>query len=456
MAIPVTIRKFLDARMAHYDVLEHPPAETTLGAAGVAYVPAEQLLATTALEDRRGALVVLHPAADELNLGAVNRQLGRDLRPMDVTRSAELFGDCDPPLIPALAAAYGIKTLVGDTVRGDMEVFFRASHTEMIRMRAEDLIRIQQSWHGSDISQRIAGLEAGRRPVSARLFDPAELRTRVQQVSELPAMPQMAQRILQLRANPYASARDLVGAIELDPSLAAQLMRYARSPFFGYRGEIRSVHDAIARVLGYDVTMNIALGIAIGADFNNPPDGRLGLRSFWRDSLYCAALCQVLARSLPHHLRPNPGVAYLAGMLHNFGILLLGHLFAPEFYWLNKAAGEQPTLPLPELETRLLGVTHLELGAWLLEHWGLPAEIITTVAEHHSESYTGPHAIYPQLVLIANRLLRRAGVGEAERTNLPAAMIASLELNEDQAVQLLTGVLDGRDDLDTIARQLAA
>lgn len=67
-----------------------------------------------------------------------------------------------------------------------------------------------------------------------------EIRRRIEQVYELPPMPEMARRILQLRGNPDASVADLAAIIEFDPSLAAQVVRYAASPFYAYRGKINS------------------------------------------------------------------------------------------------------------------------------------------------------------------------------------------------------------------------
>ena len=117
----------------------------------------------------------------------------------------------------------------------------------------------------------------------------ASIRRRIEAITELPAMPEMARRLLMLRSNPYSDVDDLAKVVEMDPSLSAQIIRYARSPFCSDRGNVVSVQSAISRVLGYEPVMNIALGIASASPFRIPMEGPLGLRGYWRDAIYCAA-----------------------------------------------------------------------------------------------------------------------------------------------------------------------
>ena len=248
------------------------------------------------------------------------------------------------------------------------------------------------------VGKRETGCPESVRPAS-------DLRRRIEQIYQLPPMPEMAQRILALRNDPDASIADLAAIVEMDPSLAAQVVRHATSPFYGYRGKIRSIHDAITRVLGFDLVMNMALGLAMGRSFRNPKDGPLGLRAFWRHAVYSACLAQALAREVPEDRRPEPGLAYLAGLLHNFGFLLLGHLFPPEFKLLNRLVAANPDKPVSALEKCVLGMGqaqdvldmgHAGIGAWLMQAWQMPEEIVVTLREHHDPEYRGaPCGLFP-------------------------------------------------------------
>lgn len=302
-------------------------------------------------------------------------------------------------------------------------------------------------------------------PAVSPLLDERDVKRRIQEVYELPAIPDMASRILQLASDPGVNVKSVVEVVELDPSLAAQIVRYARSPFFGYRGKIDSIQDAIARVLGFDMAMNIALGIASGKSFTIPADGPLGLKEFWRHSVYTATLTQALGNAMPRKVRPRPGMAYLCGLLHNIGFLLLGHLFKPEFLMLNKLVAANPDTPVADLEAQILGMGHArqmlgmghaQIGTWLMQAWNMPAEVIVAVGEHHREDYKGEHAVFANLVLIAGRLLKRHGSGDAESTKLPADILDALYLNKELAETVMEKVLEGCEGLDVIASQIAA
>ncbi|WJW74766.1 HDOD domain-containing protein [Thiohalobacter sp. IOR34] len=291
-----------------------------------------------------------------------------------------------------------------------------------------------------------------------------EIRRRIEAVYELPPMPEMARRVLELRGDPDASIADLAGIVELDPSLAAQVVRYATSPLYGYRGKINSIHDAITRVLGFDLVMNMALGLATGKSFSISADGPLGLHAFWRHAVYSAALMQALVRRMPPELRPDPGMAYLAGLLHNFGFLLLGHLFPPEFTLLNKLVAARPASPVTALEKCVLGMGqaqdlldmgHAQMGAWLMQSWQMPEEIIVTLREHHNPDYADEHAEYVQLVILADHLLKRHEIGDAPHGELPAGSLERTGLDEALAEAVLEDLFEDVSLLDGMARQLA-
>jgi HD-like signal output (HDOD) protein len=266
----------------------------------------------------------------------------------------------------------------------------------------------------------------------------------------------MTQKITELRMNPNANAQMLAKIVELDPSLAAQVLRYARSPFFSYQGKIDSLDTAISRVLGFEMVMNLALGIATAQPFKIPAIGPLGLNAFWRHATYSAALVQALSRELPQAMRPPAGLSYLAGLLHNFGYLLVGHLFKREFCILNNLISDNDDIPVSEHERAVLGIGHGELGAWLLEKWGLPEEIIVAVREHHHEEYDGPHAVYPRLVMLADHMLKDLDMGDAPSNELPPRLLDTLGITELQTVMVMGRILAGVTDLNVMAKALAA
>lgn len=283
-----------------------------------------------------------------------------------------------------------------------------------------------------------------------------DIRNRIRRLEKLPPMPEMTQKILRLSANPHADVKELVQIVELDPSLAAQVMRYAASPFFSYQGKVDSVQTAVTRVLGYNTVLNLALGATAARAFRIPRNLPLGLDAFWRHAIHSAALVQALSSAVPKEARPPAGLAYLAGLLHNFGHLLLGHMFKQEFLILNKFILKYPDKPIELIEQRVLGTDHAAIGAWLMAAWQLPEEIVIATREHHNQGYQEIHAVYPQLVFLADRLLKRHGLGDACDTVVPQAIFDSLGIGEYQAAAITGRIMEGADGLEQMAASFVA
>lgn len=297
-------------------------------------------------------------------------------------------------------------------------------------------------------ANKLSGAGSEDLGVSKPLLD---IRNRIRRIEKLPPMPDMTRKILRLSGKPDADVKELIEIVQLDPSLAAQVMRYAASPFFGYQGKIESVRTAITRVLGYNTVLNLALGATAARSFRIPRNVPLGLDAFWRHAIYSAALVQALSSAVSKDVRPPAGMAYLAGLLHNFGHLLLGHLFKQEFLILNKYIARYPDKPIESIERRVLGTDHGAIGAWLMEAWQLPEEIVIATREHHNEGYQEIHAIYPQLVFLADRLLKAQGIGDANDSRVPATIYDSLGIGEYQAAAITNRVMEGAEGLELMA-----
>lgn len=282
------------------------------------------------------------------------------------------------------------------------------------------------------------------------------LRQKVSQTKELPAMPSISQKLIELRDNPDADIQSLAYIISMDPGLTGRLIRYATSPFFGFGGKIDSIESAISNVLGFDKALHMALAFDTGSAFQLPSQGPIGLQAIWRQSLYCAALTQKLAGQVAPASQPSPGMMYMAGLLHNIGFLLLGHLFREEFNLLNKTAQENKTLPLTVLEQRVLGLAHADIGVWLMREWSMPTELIVATFEHHNPNYRGQHFVYPNLILIANRLLKQHDIGDEGETFIPPAMLTKLGLDEATAAAALASVLENQSSIEAMVQELHA
>lgn len=277
---------------------------------------------------------------------------------------------------------------------------------------------------------------------------------KVEQIDQLPPIPELALRILKLRDDSDATVEQLVDIIMLDPSLAAQIIRYANSPLFGQRGQVKTLDDAIFRVLGFETVMYLAIGSAMARAFRFPESGKLGLNHFWRSATYSAALMQNVSQQVDRDQKLQPGIAYLCGLMHNIGFLVLAQLFPDNYHWLNNALNADDAEPVIALEEQLLGITHARLGVRLMEEWQMPGELRAVVGQHHNLNYQGEFADYVWLTQVTDQLLKQHDLSDADSGELASTLYERLGLSESDLKNALDDVLQSADVLDAMVHSL--
>lgn len=469
MQLAERVKTYLGHLALPYVLMPHAPSRTLDEAAALTHIDPHQLARAVLLQDAQGLILAVLPADHLVDFHALRACCGRDCRPASPEQVAAVFADCMPGSVPPVPEPYGITAVVDIRLANGDQIHFEAgSRRCLVSMHSDSFQRLHQTSRRADIARPLSALhsrdprafmlpgELGKQHALNDLRPVEDIRQTVEQVERLPAMPEMANRLLRLLNNPRATADELTDVIQFDPSLTAQILRYARSAFFGYRGKVDTLTQAITRVLGFETVLAMALGLAASRSFRNPADGPLGLQAFWRHATHSAALAQALANAIGPRLPFKPGLAYLAGLLHNFGFLLAGHLFRAEFFLLNRVVAANPQVPVALIERRVLGVEHTQIGAWLMQAWNMPEAVIVSCREHHNEHYTGPCAEYAQLMLCVDHLLRAHGIGEGNDAEPPPGILTALGLDLDRAQSLTERLLESREALDAMARQLAA
>ncbi|WP_328185413.1 HDOD domain-containing protein [Marinobacter sp. OP 3.4] len=414
-----------------------------------------QVIRSTALIDVNGVLLVVHPLDSSPDLDAIAQRTGRRLQPLTVTQAGRLFSDCAPGFVPPFGSAYNLPVLVEESLyQADRVVMACGSSSRLMTMAGREFRLAMAGSEKGHVTIRHSGQAAN----SITLEEVAE---KLQKLYRLPPMPALALKILNLTSNPEASARELAQVIEYDPSVTAQIIRYARSALFNYPGQIDSVQEAVTRVLGFERVAHIALGIASVRAFDIPRQGPLGMDQFWRHSLYCAFVSQRLA--------PQCGVdsslAYLCGLLHNFGLLLVGHLFPTEFEDLNRLRAANPEVSMRALEQQVFGnsdeqqmltVGHGVIGGILHKLWQMPDPVIKAAGVHQQMDYQGGHKTYVVMVQLANALLKEKGVGDEFNPNDIDYLAEQLGLDTGNLDRLREDVEQVADDLDSLAHSLSS
>jgi len=451
MNIPSTVRTYLVNSRGHFKGRETGVADTFEAMLALGGIPPHKVVKPVLLKSGKAFLMAIVRADQKVDIAQIGRLFQREFTLCTERDIAELMPNCDPRALPPLAEPYGLRAIQDKSIASMEKVYFSVGVAgSFISASAEDYARLQQGvWKRHEIALN-----------EVAVVDEPELhqamRKKVRQVNDLPPMPGIAAELIRLKNNPYANASELAAVIEQDPSLSAQLIRYATSPLYGYQGQVDAVEPAIVRVLGMDTVYDIAFGLSLGKVFNNPKEGPLGLNAFWKHAVYCASLTQAICNGIDYHRRPPAGMGYLAGLLHNFGILLLGHLFPAQFERLNRAVKEKPGRNIVDIERETIGVSHTDLGLWLMDAWDMPKEIIEAVTEHHNPEHRGDFATYANLVYIANALLKRHSLGDGHSSQIPAELLLRFGLSEAQLETTLATVLEDQEGLDFMAGKMAA
>jgi HD-like signal output (HDOD) protein len=223
---------------------------------------------------------------------------------------------------------------------------------------------------------------------------------------QIPTIPVVLAPLLRYLQQPVEQldVQKVTDLLAQDKSLSAQCLQMANSPLFGRWQKADSLRGAVVS-LGFHHVSDIAMSCSV---MNMLPNEKTSLDPvvFWEHSLGCALVCRTLARKIK---MSDPGKAYLAGLLHDIGIIanlwVLPHEFRTAFE-LAKTEG----IPLHEAERRCLGCTRCDSGGLLAENWGLSPGLIDVVTHHHSPDESSHDAGLVALVHISDLLCRMSGL----------------------------------------------
>jgi HD-like signal output (HDOD) protein len=198
-------------------------------------------------------------------------------------------------------------------------------------------------------------------------------------VDALPPMPATASKLLLMATDPDVDINDLAVVIERDPPLASRLIGVANSAFYAPRQPVTSVREAIIRVLGLNMVRNMAFGMALAGGLSTAACPRFDLTAYWVTALGTAEMAAGLARAANIEGMVDPDTAYLAGLLHNIGELLLVHLFPQKMAQALEQLADSPGSTLAEQMHTVIGIDQWAAGAFLMRHWQLPPVIASTI-----------------------------------------------------------------------------
>ena len=233
-------------------------------------------------------------------------------------------------------------------------------------------------------------------------------------IGEVSSLPTAAVRIINIVNDETSSANDLIEAVESDPSLAVRVLRTVNSTFYSVRNRVGNLKTAVA-LLGMKEVRNLALTVHVSRLFVAPGDYRTYRREgLWRHLVAVAATSRLIAEVSDAAPRDE---AYVAGLLHDIGLILLDQHLRRQFKNVLDAIEHCPSTLVAERS--ILSFDHCELGQFVARRWNLSEAVSAAAGFHHEpERYTGPHRNMVNVVCVANYLCTRSDISSLGVNNV--------------------------------------
>lgn len=244
----------------------------------------------------------------------------------------------------------------------------------------------------------------------------------VLRVVNLPTIPAVVGKLLQIIDDPRTTHADLSNLISQDQVLASKLLKLANSSFYGFSGRVRTIKHA-AVLLGFDDLKNLALGVSVIEKFSGNWKSCFDFDEFWGHAIGCSIAAKMIAR------QANPakaGEAFVAGLIHDIGKHVLSQFATDHF----EAVVDQIQLSNESwhwVEKQILGVSHAEVGGWFAERWNFPAQLVDAIANHHTPQEARRDPCLAAIVHFADYLTRKFGIGFAPEQHMPDLHLEALD-----------------------------
>jgi putative nucleotidyltransferase with HDIG domain len=213
------------------------------------------------------------------------------------------------------------------------------------------------------------------------LLSDDSVRSIVGKIDSLPSLPRVYSELVKVLADEDTSCRDVARILKQDMSMCAKLLQVVNSAFFRLSRTVTKIEEAVT-YLGFGTIKQLALGIEVFRLGNgNPSLGGLSLEELQKHSMLVACIASGLFDD-----SKEKEDAFVAGMLHDIGKLLLA-VELPDHVEKVVATMRAEGGAWHTAEESCYGVTHADIGAYLLGLWGLPCPIVEAVAYHHAPGH---------------------------------------------------------------------
>ncbi len=281
------------------------------------------------------------------------------------------------------------------------------------------------------------------------MSDPRDKRVELilQQMQQLPTLPAVAVRVLEVTGDDESSSREVVELIAADPSLSARILQLVHRADMGVRGDVNTIERAVL-LLGFEAVRSAVLAVSIFKTFG--PDGAADTRhfkreEFWKHCIAVACCCELLAAKMTASTTTpaiDPSEAFVCGLLHDLGKVALDAALPKSFDRVVEAA-DLLRGNIADVERTVVGIDHMVVGKRLAEQWKLPATMRDCIWLHNQPPEALPSSVknprMVNLVTLADMLVRQHHLGYSGNYSFNlsrAALLAATGLTEETVSQV--------------------
>jgi HD-like signal output (HDOD) protein len=221
----------------------------------------------------------------------------------------------------------------------------------------------------------------------------------------LPPMPHVAAKTIQLLKDPSTNAKDLQKIITSDSVLAANILKISNSALYGRSREITTISQAIV-VLGFTTLRNIIISATTSAIYKRKGQ-TFGLKEkiLWEHSICCSIAALIIAKLIKYH---NPEEALIGGLLHDIGTIVLDGSLGHEYNEILKEAFNSDN-SLINLEIEHLGYGHHQVGYMVIKNWNFAETLQDAVCNHHHPYAESKDSKLTKIIHLANNICYKLG-----------------------------------------------
>ncbi len=264
-----------------------------------------------------------------------------------------------------------------------------------------------------------------------------ELETMIMGTNDLPTIPVVAMKVMQLIENESTTAEEMSKIVSSDPAVAARVLKISNSSFYGCQRQIHTLSHAIM-ILGFSTLKSLV--VAASVKQVHKPFG-LTENMLWEHSFAAGLAANIIAAEIQ---QVNGEEAFLGGLFHDLGKTIMNIMDSKKFQLVMQKCYNTGT-SFREAEQSVYPYSHSEVGGLVIRKWNFPATLVNAVFQHHNLEFIEDEDPYQVrlscVVALANLFCHKAGIGVREpdenlylHQTLPAKM---LELNQSRTDSLL-------------------